>query len=109
MATYVFRCPDCSVFEVVVPMSSVGPTHPCPTCAGESSRVWTAPALATTPAALHRAIATADASAEAPQVVRSIPAGRPRPRSRRWSPITGAAPVSAAHRPAGPHPSLPRW
>ena len=23
MATYVFRCPDCAVFEVVIPMSSL--------------------------------------------------------------------------------------
>ena len=38
MATYVFRCPDCSVFEVVIPMSAVGPTHPCPTCAEEATR-----------------------------------------------------------------------
>jgi putative FmdB family regulatory protein len=109
MATYLFRCPDCSVFEVVIPMSSLRPTHPCPSCTGESRRVWTAPALATTPAALHRAVDAADASAEAPQVVRSIPAGRPRPRGRRWSPSTGAAPVHAANRPAGPYPSLPRW
>lgn len=109
MATYVFRCPACSEFEVAVPMSSVRPTHPCPACAAESTRVWTAPALATTSAGVHRAMAVADASAETPQVVRSIPAGAPRPRSRRWSPTTGAVPVSAAHRPAGPHPSLPRW
>lgn len=109
MATYEFRCPACSVFEVAVPMAVVRPTQSCPTCGAESARVWTAPALATTPAALHRAIATADASAEAPQVVRSIPAGAPRPRGRRWNPLTGAAPVDAAHRPPGPHPSLPRW
>jgi len=32
VATYVFRCPDCAQFEVVVPMSAVRPTHPCPTC-----------------------------------------------------------------------------
>ena len=56
MATYVFRCPACSEFEVAVPMSSVRPTHPCPACAAESTRVWTAPALATTPAGVHRAL-----------------------------------------------------
>ena len=109
MATYVFRCPDCSVFELVVPMTAVRPVHDCPECGAESVRVFTSPALARTPAALHRAVASAEASAEAPQVVRSIPAGKPRPRSRRWSPTTGATPVNAAHRPAGPHPSLPRW
>jgi putative FmdB family regulatory protein len=109
MATYEFRCPDCSVFEVVVPMSAVRPTHPCPGCGAASARVFTAPALARTPAGVHRAMATAEASGEAPQVVRSIPAGAPPPRSRRWNPMTGAPPVNAAHRPAGPHPALPRW
>ncbi len=109
MATYVFRCPDCAQFEVVVPMAVVRPTHPCPTCRAESARVYTAPALTTTPAALSRAVAAADASAETPQVVRSVPSGAPRPRSRRWSPVTGPAPVNAAHRPAGPHQPLPTW
>ena len=109
MATYLFRCPDCSVFEVVQPMSALRPTCACPACGADSARVYTAPALATVPAGVHRAIETADASAETPRVVRSIPAGAPRPRSRRWSPMTGAAPVAAASRPAGPHPSLPRW
>lgn len=109
MATYLFRCPECSVFEVAIPMAAVGSTHACPVCAQESRRVWTAPALSTASAALHRAVDAADASAEAPQVVRSVPAGRPRPRSRRWSPTTGPAPVDATHRPAGPYPSLPRW
>ncbi len=109
MATYEFRCPDCSVFQVAVPMSAVRPTHRCPACGAESARVFSAPALRTTPAALSRAVTRAEASAETPQVVRSIPDGAPRPRSRRWSPMTGAAPVSAARRPAGPHPSLPRW
>lgn len=108
MATYIFRCPDCSVFEVIQPMTSLTPTHPCPTCAAESTRVFTAPHLASTPAGLHRAINAADASAEAPQVVRSIPDGAPRPRSRRWNPMTGAAPVNAAQHAGGRYPSLPR-
>ncbi|WNV73819.1 FmdB family zinc ribbon protein [Geodermatophilus sp. DSM 44513] len=109
MATYVFRCPDDAEFEVVVPMTAVRPTHPCPACRADSARVYTAPTLSTTPAALSRAAAAADASAETPQVVRSLPAGAPRPRGRRWSPVTGAAPVTAARRPAGPHQPLPTW
>lgn len=109
MATYEFRCPDCSVFDVMLPMSALRCTHPCPSCGAESARVFNAPALARTSAALHRALSVAESSAEAPQVVRSIPDGAPRPRGRRWNPMTGAAPVNAAHRPAGRHPSLPRW
>ncbi len=109
MATYEFRCPDCSVFEVVVPMSAVRPTHACPACRTESPRVFSSPALARTPAAVRRAVTTAESSAEVPQVVSSIPAGAPRPRGRRWSPLTGVPAVNAAHRPAGRYPSLPRW
>ncbi|GEO96209.1 FmdB family zinc ribbon protein [Kocuria turfanensis] len=108
MATYVFRCAECSDFEVVQPMSAVRPTHPCPGCGGPSRRVFTPPALRTTPAGLHRAAEAAEASAEAPQVVHSLPGGAPRPRSRRWSPFTGAAPVAADRRPAGPHQPLPK-
>jgi putative FmdB family regulatory protein len=109
MATYVFRCPDCSIFEVSQPMSALTPTHPCPACGTASARVFTPPRLATTPVALRRAVDAADGSAEAPRVVRSIPDGAPRPRRPRWNPMAGPAPINAAHRPAGPHQSLPRW
>ncbi|NAZ85343.1 FmdB family zinc ribbon protein [Kineococcus indalonis] len=109
MATYVFRCPGCSVFEVVQPMSALRPTHTCPTCGAPAARVFTAPGLLSTPSPVHRALDRAAASAEAPQVVRSLPHGAPPPRRRRWNPVTGAAPLDAAHRPAGPHPPLPRW
>ena len=109
MPTYVFRCASCSDFTVVLPMAAVRPTHPCPGCAGESARVYTSPALLSVPAALHRGVDAAAASAESPQVVGSIPAGAPRPNGRRWSPFTGPRPVNAARRPSGPYPSLPRW
>ncbi len=108
MPTYVFRC-ACRDFSVLQPMSEVRPTHPCPDCGADAARVFTPPALLGTPAGLRRGIEAAAASAEAPQVVRSIPNAAPRPRSRRWSPYTGAAPVNAARRPAGPHQPLPRW
>jgi putative FmdB family regulatory protein len=108
MATYMYRCPECECFDVIVPMASVGPTHDCPQCGRRAQRVFTAPALATLPSGLHRAADLASASSEAPQVVRSIPDGAPRPRQPRWSPFTGAKPVNASRRPAGPHQSLPR-
>ncbi|MFW6187108.1 MAG: FmdB family zinc ribbon protein [Actinomycetota bacterium] len=109
MATYVFRCPECSEFDVVQPMSAVGPTHPCPGCGRSSRRVFTPPALNTTSAGLRRAADTAEASAEAPQVVRSIPSGPRRPSAPRWSPFTGATPVAADRRAPGPHQPLPKW
>lgn len=108
MATYTFRCPSCQCFDVVQPMASVRPQHPCPTCGRESRRVYQAPHLSTTPTSLRRAADTAAASAETPTVVRSIPGGVDTPRRRRWNPMTGAAPVNASHRSGGPHPPLPR-
>lgn len=108
MATYTFRCRDCESFDVLQPMSSVQPTHTCPSCGAPAARVFTAPHLVTAPRGLHQAAEASEASAEAPQVVRSIPDGAPRPRKPRWSPFTGAAPVNAATRPAGPHQPLPR-
>ncbi len=109
MPTYVFRCRSCSDFTVVQPMAAVRSTHPCPSCAEDAARVYGSPALLGLPSALHRGIDAAAASAEAPQVVRSIPAGAPRPSSRRRRPFTGPRPVNAGHRAGGPYPSLPRW
>jgi putative FmdB family regulatory protein len=108
MATYVFRCADCSTFDVVQPMSAVKPTHPCPSCGRSSRRVFTPPALNRAAPGLVRATEAAEASAEAPQVVRSIPSGAPRPSSPRWSPFTGASPVAAHRRAPGPHQPLPK-
>lgn len=111
MATYVFRCtgcPDRPVFEVVRSITEPTSGQACPGCGRAAVRVFTPPALGTTSPGLHRAVDAAAASAEAPQVVSSVPAGAPRPAARRWHPSTGAAPVHAASRPAGPHPPLPR-
>ncbi|WP_176554626.1 FmdB family zinc ribbon protein [Georgenia sp. 311] len=109
MPTYAFRCSSCAEFTVILPMAAVRQTHACPTCAADAPRVYGSPALLGTPAALHRGIDAAAASAETPQVVRSVPAGAPGPRGRRWSPFTGPRPVNAAVRAGGPHPALPRW
>lgn len=111
MATYVYRCtgcPDRPVFEVVRSITEPTTSQPCPRCGSSGARVFTPPALGTTSPALHRAVDTAAASAETPQVVSAVPAGVPRPSARRWHPATGAPPVHAASRPAGPHPPLPR-
>lgn len=109
MPTYVFRCESCSDFTVVQPMAAVRPTHPCPSCSGVATRVYASPALLSLPAGLHRGADAAASSAEAPQVVRAVPAGAPSPRGRRWSPVTGPRPVNAGRRPGGPYPALPRW
>lgn len=108
MATYTYRCQLCDSFDVVQPMSSVQATYSCPGCGAEARRVYNSPSLRTTSRGLHRAADTAAESAEAPQVVRSIPNGAPRPRQPRWSPFTGAKAVNGTNRPTGPYPSLPR-
>ncbi|MFZ5869091.1 MAG: FmdB family zinc ribbon protein [Actinomycetota bacterium] len=109
MAIYLFRCPDCSLFEVRQPMSEVRPTYSCPACGSEARRVFTPPALRGVEPAVHRLMDAAEESAERPRVVHSIPKGAPRPSSRRWHPVTGAQPVNAGARAAGPHQPLPRW
>lgn len=108
MATYVFRCADCADFEVIQSMSAVEPTHPCPACGRASRRVFSPPALSRTAPGLDRAVQAAEASAETPQVVRSVPAGAPRPSSPRWNPFTGGNPIPVNRRAPGPHQPLPR-
>lgn len=108
MPTYMYRCSDCADFDVVQPMSAETSTYLCPSCGGSARRVFTAPALRRTSRGMTRAADAADASAEAPQVVRSIPSGAPPPRSPRWSPFTGASPVPAKRRTPGPYQPLPK-
>lgn len=108
MATYTYRCSHCDTFDVLVPMSAVQATHTCPGCGAEASRVYNPPGLARMPRGLHRAADLAAQSAEAPQVVQSIPRGAPRPHQPRWSPFTGNKPVNGMNRPAGQYPSLPK-
>lgn len=108
MATYVFRCPDCAEFEMLLPMSELAPVQDCPQCGQEARRIYTAPALTGTHRAADRARTAAEASAEAPPVVHSLPTGAGIGKSPRWSPFTGAAPRPAGQRDSGPYPPLPR-
>ncbi|WP_083521607.1 FmdB family zinc ribbon protein [Arthrobacter luteolus] len=112
MATYVFCCPDCAEFELLLPMSELVPVLECPQCGLESRRVYTAPALTGTHRATDRARNAAEASAESPSVVRSLPPGAGIGNGQRWSPFTGAAPRTAGQRGSaqgsGPYQPLPR-
>jgi putative FmdB family regulatory protein len=45
MPTYSYHCPACGDFDAVQPMSKSGLAVPCPTCACESERTLTVPAL----------------------------------------------------------------
>ena len=108
MATYVFRCPDCAEFDVLLPMSELAPVQDCPQCGLASRRVYTAPALTGTNRAADRARSAAEASAEAPPVVHSLPPAAGTGHGRHWSPFTGAAPQAAGQRKPGPYQPLPR-
>lgn len=105
MATYLYRCPECAVFERQAPMAAVTSTSTCPGCGAESARVYTAPSLTSAPAALTRAAETAGSSADSPTVTRSLPGAHSTPRGRTPTgtplPLRGES-MSPAH------PPLPR-
>jgi putative FmdB family regulatory protein len=78
--TYPHRCPSCGPFEVVRPMAAAGAPVDCPTCGQPGRRTFGAPALRSGHTGARAAIEAGERSAEAPQVVRSIPTtGPPRP------------------------------
>lgn len=93
MATYCYRCAGCGDFDLEMAMGRATPSAVCPRCSARARRVYTAPALSRTPAALARARAEEERSRDAPRVTSAPP---PRPRR----PVVHPTP----HRPA-----LPRW
>ncbi|MEU6698384.1 zinc ribbon domain-containing protein [Pseudonocardia sp. NPDC046786] len=83
MPTYTHRCPVCGEFDQVRPMSAAAREAQCPDCGSHSSRIFGAPALRGVDPGLRRALDASGASADAPQVVSSVPG-----RSRRATPVT---------------------
>ena len=76
--TYSYRCVDCGPFDLVRPMAAAGEQALCPGCGGAGRRTFGAPALRGGDAGARAAIEAGERSAEAPQVVRSIPTAGPR-------------------------------
>jgi putative FmdB family regulatory protein len=76
MATYQYHCTECGPFDVTRPIGQAPPGEPCTRCGDPSRRVFTAPMLARTPAALARALHAQEASAHEPRVVSTVPEGR---------------------------------
>jgi putative FmdB family regulatory protein len=83
LPTYGYRCRSCGGFDLVHPMAQAAATAPCPGCGEASSRVFRALALRALDPGLRRALDADARSADAPQVVSSVPG-----RSRRATPIT---------------------
>jgi putative FmdB family regulatory protein len=86
MPTYSYRCPGCGSFELVRPMAASGADASCPRCGGVGRRVFAAPALRALGAGLRTALEAGERSAEAPEVVSTVPsAGRRRGSAGRYT------------------------
>jgi putative FmdB family regulatory protein len=81
--TYTHRCPICGEFDVVRPMSASGTAAPCPDCGTTTARVFGAPSLRAVDPGLRSALDASGRSADAPDVVTSLPG-----RNRRATPVT---------------------
>ncbi|GEL20195.1 FmdB family zinc ribbon protein [Pseudonocardia asaccharolytica] len=83
MPTYSYRCPDCSDFDLVRPMAEADAPARCPGCGRPSRRVFGAPALHSMDPRQRRAMDASERSADAPEVVSSVPG-----RARQAIPVT---------------------
>ena len=79
MQTYTYSCACCGRFDLMRSMERRGDPAPCPGCGEAGRRVFTAPHLGRLDPALDRAATRAGLSAEAPEVVSSVPAAARRP------------------------------
>lgn len=83
MPTYTHRCPVCGEFEQVRPMAASGTAATCPDCGSAASRVFGAPSLRALDPGMRNALDASGRSADAPEVVTSVPG-----RNRRATPVT---------------------
>jgi putative FmdB family regulatory protein len=73
MATYLYRCTTHGETEVVRPIGSAPPTWPCPECQADCARVFVPPMLSLAPSRVMAAIHRTERSADAPEVVTTLP------------------------------------
>lgn len=91
MAVYVFRCDTHGEVEHDFPLGTAPPAVLCPVCEARSRRIFTPPLVGSPlPVGLSSAIESAARTAEAPDVVTSLPPPTGSRRSRRDT-ITPAA------------------
>jgi len=72
--TYSYRCGRCGGFDLMRLMAEAAAATTCPQCGEPVRRVFGAPALRGLPPELRRALDSGARSADAPQVVTSVPA-----------------------------------
>ena len=75
MPTYEFSCADHGRTEAVYPMGDAPATVDCPECGAESKRVYSSPMISAVDQQRMGLIDSTKATADAPQVVSSIPSG----------------------------------
>lgn len=83
MTTYAFRCQECGPYDARFPIGTAPDRASCPDCGGSSRRVITAPGIGRGSNPYRRAVESTMASADAPQIVSSLPG-----RARRPQPVT---------------------
>ena len=79
MTTYAFRCPECGPFDARYPIGTAPDRCACPACRTASVRVITAPGITGGGNPYRRAFEQSMATADAPQVVSSLPSSGRRP------------------------------
>ena len=96
MALYEYRCEQDGAFDVMLPLGTAPAAMACPECAGESSRVFSAPAMKTMNRDLYRALDHEEKSKTNPDVVTSLPS---RPRHQRTPVLPLTAKLAKLPRP----------
>jgi putative FmdB family regulatory protein len=81
MATYEYLCSECGSFDAHLAIGTAGSLCDCPECGSPARRVFSSPYLARTPRSVRTALATAEKSGDAPEVVTEVP-GAQRPARR---------------------------
>ncbi|MFF4487124.1 FmdB family zinc ribbon protein [Streptomyces sp. NPDC001544] len=79
MATYEYSCGRCGSFDLKLPIGTAPTQSSCPRCKDAARRVYSSPALASTPPAVAALRGREERSRENPEVVTRIPAGNAKP------------------------------
>ncbi|MHA7155663.1 FmdB family zinc ribbon protein [Arthrobacter sp. TMN-50] len=85
MPIYEYRCPDCSIFEVISPMGAASDLRPCPACGQAARRKISAPNLSKTGSAAFQLIDSTQRSASEPPIVSGALPGRSTRQSQRYT------------------------